>query len=1727
MIDQRREELEMSTSKTAARKGFRMGNIRILSTVSAIALTAGVAMSAHASTSPNLIVDLGSLTISPTGGSAAAVDVNNQANSSGSVTTVNLNTLIGFPAIVGPPEDIGGSANIVTVDTNTAFSDATGNEAVTEVDNALATGVTPANGAIAGNLQSNVANTLSSLTDGAEIRIDVIDAGADDSINLTSNSITADTNGNVGTTSVGEDIAGGALVVGSVPLGYTSDEEGQVQFNTDPTAGESGVGEFEAAASYVAGSVQLNSDVTTSAIVDTGRIGLDVNSDGGIDVVGTPMVVDSNLINASLTGNDATNIVNVEAGGNVELEGSVAVANLQINTGGDDYDALVTNSTIVATIGDSDASTPGDIIDSNLTFTNNEISADATGNTADNSIVFAPTVSQEGPTTEQANEVSLGGPSSTNVQSDMIISSTQINDVNVTADVDSSILRVDTEGLDGSSVVVDNNTTSAVATSNDVTNTIDIEGSPTFDTTVGVNNNQYTTGDTVAGNNASIVVDVAGEGQDYIEASLTVDGNDLSSEATGNEADNLLAISATNVVIDTATSPSNITTDRTTVTGSITADLSLLNNQVVDGGDVIADSDVSIAVDVVHGDPFGATATGDFEDASASISDNFLGAAATGNLTTQNRLSVDATTVSATAGVANAQTIEDGSILSATLDPGADNDLIDVDSNPDTFIEASLSVDRNRMEAVLFGNLATEANSLSVMGTNVDDGGEALPNTIVDRSGGLPVSYTQAGFMVSNDQSVEDLDNGPVTVRVSTGDPATDLINARIEFGSAEIASSSVSMNFNEGIAAATLNDATSELTVAALAGLDASSALTNTQTVAAENGTQSVEVLVQILGGFDLDVEGQDATDITDTSIELNDNLISGSARLNRADNTVNISATSQSLVSTASGDEPSLQLSSDISRTDSETSLVNDQYFDSLGGEGVVVSIDDADIFSNVGTNDGTGDLVRSPVEVDRNSITSFVEGNAATNTINLDVGSFDLSAADDGPGARRGPVAVIASNQRGDDPLDVGFTSEIVNSEILADIDGTGGIGEISGVVASDVSANDNTLSAFARVNAVQNTLEADGTTFITDPSEPDAEAFLFTAGGNDLQFDNVSFGIGSRQENAFDVLASIDDGDITVAANIDSVDQSALTTNGNAIVTQARGSDSVNVGGADFGTNEANFFVGNVQLSTDDVPNIGASITNTDIVVTAAQSNDIAGPDTLISDSALTADDNAMLALASANRTDQTLNVGGTNIYASGTGTPSIVAGLPNPDTVTADFGIVNSQGMTDDGTGQGDILTATVNNSTIEVLADTVLTGVISADRNDMIASAVIDSASNQLTITALANVGIGDDSPSSAVFSRQLRDGNSSVASTVFGVQIGSIGTVGDISDPGGVGISVDANIIGASATVGTAINSITVESGASINGDSTIVPSATIGSAGTADVFIADHAVFNHQRNLGADSTASVGEGVQIGAVIGSGGVNDAISIDDNLIEAVANGFISDNRVTIEAGSESNVTAQVGNEQLTLDASVVATISGAIGIDGIGVGLDGGLDNTAASASRNNVLATAQTNQTTNVIITRAEATMQESDGLSLALTPGIGGVNATTDADYAVLNVQATIDGFTTASIAGIGIGVGVAGALDEGSISVNDNNVQATAIGNDALNVIVVNAGAPAGRPSVAIGNLQSNTNQTISASVSDVSIGASGVGAASASSVSVSGNSVGASAIGNRSFNSIGQ
>ncbi|MEN3974503.1 hypothetical protein [Emcibacter sp. SYSU 3D8] len=1703
-----------------------MLKLRVLTGVSAVALATAFGMSGAKAN--NLIVDLtappGSISVAA--GSSASAIANDQFNESGGIPASVVNTLVGFPAAIATSHDVGGGIVDITVSDTNVFAVAKGNEGTVDIDFFTADngGVLGDDGAAtAGLLQWNDNNDITATITTTDIQVDVIDLGAGSSADTNDNSVTASGTGNLS----------GVSVAGTINFLQLSSEAGQA--DVTPLGLSTG-------ATALSSSVQVNSGAPAmdATVTDT-RIGLLARVDG-VDttaIVGVPLEIIGNVIGATFTGNDSANEVSLEAGGAVSLVGSAGAANLQINAGDFNIDALVDNATIEA--GDSenyvDDEFIADLDGSSLALDNNSIVSSATSNASTNSVALDDTISQDGPAVagDQENTVDFGALDSASVSGDLFVSNAQFSSVGVNSTVDDGDVRAQTEDVDASQISVDGNVIAADAAGSRVTNTIEVGNATSLDSLVAISSIQYTTGlQSAEVDSADIELDIASDAPnddgDVTDSSVTADGNEISAAAIGNAHASTLDITGVTITGVGGQTGDAIEADRDNTTGFVSADFSILNAQVLDGGGASAELD-GVEIDVEVADIT-------FTTSSLSVSGNEFSSLATGNLSSEASILIDAVTIDATVGVANSQTVEDGATLSSDID--ADDTFIEVGVGQGngvddvTVDQASINVDDNLFSSRVWGNLAdSTTNSIIITGVTVGDAGETLPEVFIDRLSD-PVSYTaiNAGIALLNDQSVEDLNGNTVTAQADG-----DLIDIDVgddAGGNSLVQNSEITANENTTIIAATLNQATSKVSVDAVT-LDASSSLVNVQTLADEDGVDGSAQMLVDQDDLDIDIDVIAADNpLLNLTVQANDNSNSSSARINLATNTLDVSSQTQVLSGTI--DSTVTTISAEVgpnSTVVGENTLVNDQAFFALGIDGVDVNIDGSDITIDLSVD---GNAIESTLaEIDGNSLSGLAAGNDATNTLIVDVATFDLDNADlDGPDSANGPIATLVSNQwgQGGDTTG-GFSVDIADVNFTLDANDNA----TSSIDSSDLSVDGNTVRALARINNVVNTLDASGTSL--ENSEAENPILAITEDGVIVQQD-TSMSLASRQVSSVGVSTTINNTQLEVLAGgaslppfyigngdlVGDINDSSISADSNLVVAESRGSDGFNTLSLDYIVNEAQAFLSNLQYSDEDVV-YDSSVDATEIVV-------LANVDGSINDSSFSANGNAVAALSSGNRATNDLNSDGTNVVFRNSNNvlnydPTNTLNAPNGDDADVDvrssLAVVNVQGDPGDVFSEVDV-DSSVTNTLIGVISNGIFdSGSIAADNNLVLASSIQHSASNSLNITASANItaaGIADNTPGASVLSLQTIGDGSDTTALVDGT-----GIVAVADDPRGAGsftASANSNEIRGQAIGGSVVNSLTAVAGASINAGAGGSSPITGGTDPTIQLDAAFN-VLNMQFGDGATMIATVNNSY-ISAAAAEDYNNDAVTVEDNLVQAEARGFTSINVLSLDAGSSSNAMAALANVQELASSTVSASI------DNVGIftgNLDEGATDSSLTVDNNIVEAVSGANRSSNLLITSAGATLQESSGAGVTIDPGAASRVAVTGADYALVNDQRTDNVTVSSTIRDVDIGIdglNETTGVDFSALNVQGNEVRAIATGNEAVNQLVLNTGTFQ-HPSSVIGNSQSNDGTTVTASVTNTVIGIGENLTLNAnsnnSSFTVRGNSIGATAIGNSSIN----
>lgn len=505
---------------------------------------------------------------------------------------------------------------------------------------------------------------------------------------------------------------------------------------------------------------QYNEEGVATASVDDAEVEI-IIGDGGADgtLADSALSIVSNTIGAQARANQASNTTTIEAlTATTEREGALAgIVSQQVNTGADAPDILDVlaetfgaGAYVLAVTVDTDLLVQVTQTDtSDLTFAGNRALANAAGNLATNSLVIdAGSLTQVTASTTGAN-LSVTTPNSTgDVELDVdsagaFVVNTQRNEAldpgapdaptaagptvvsllggDIDAPVGNTFAVVVGDGvadsnLTDSSLDVLGNAMLATARANDASNSLAI-GSNSGGANGGLLNNQINSGSVFAGNGLSSITTTL-NGLDNDTVSVTMDGNQIGSSATGSNAVNALSATSSaafgGVAVAGAAPVASVSGSGTNVlnNGEIEANgnLVLVNSQTsygVDGGQEIFSQTIDAEIAL--------NAEGDTTDGAYSLSGNGIVANASAN-TASNSITASAAT---------------GGLPSATL----------VSVQQSTGVTVAAGVSGANVSATIGGTGALLGGSASISGNSI--GSTASINSGTNTIGSAGQSFTR------------------------------------------------------------------------------------------------------------------------------------------------------------------------------------------------------------------------------------------------------------------------------------------------------------------------------------------------------------------------------------------------------------------------------------------------------------------------------------------------------------------------------------------------------------------------------------------------------------------------------------------------------------------------------------------------------------------------------------------------------------------------------------------------------------------------------------------------------------------------------------------------------------------------------------------------------------------------------------------------------------------------
>jgi hypothetical protein len=973
-----------------------------------------------------------------------------------------------------------------------------------------------------------------------------------------------------------------------------------------------------------------------------------------LDAGSSSVAVNSNSILASTLGNSATNNLNV------------AVTDLTLaNTG------LVSKQTLGDTVsfksevnkttdGQAIGITASVLTDAQLTANNNTLKASAIGNSASNSIAQVVTnATGTAIATNKSSSVDTATPS-VNAPANVALSSLQQSTGNaITATLGDSASDPTVQPMvsvvsgnvnDASQLSLTGNTLSTQVFNNSANNSVALSGTNLTSMTAGLASGQSVTA--VSGTvltattnaTAAISVQVVDTG-----AQLTASTNTLKSLVVGNSAGNALTVTATNA---SGQNFSGTTADVGSASAS-SADFALASQQVLSGSAMEAKTLGVVSIG----------ASGNVTGSSLTANDNTVSAYTSANNVT-NALNLNIGTLTAArAGLANEQSLSGAATVKATVE-GAGVKI----SGTGAFEDVQASLAGNTVKATALGNVAD--NLLALTGTNATAGTQVGSQASAGATSNVTSGLALVNKQVSSEQTV--------TAKNGTDEAWTEIA-LNVGSGTGLVKStSSLALTGNTVSALSYANNASNGLgiSVSNLNGLTAG--VSNTQSaMASDLKVVSAETYGWIYA---------DVGTIQDTStLTVSSNAVSATSMANYASNALVVAAqqvTGKGSISpnaSANADTANAVLSGDLKLASSQ----------SLAGSGVAVT---ANVAGWIDAD--ASDLTSSGLTVSSNTIAGYAAGNNVGNS--LVVNTTGLAGA------------VVALGNAQKSVVDV-TTSTTGYVRGLGDtIDG------------AQVAVNDNQVKSTAVGNAAGNTLTVIAANATGVSGSPSVDLGQSTAVASaDVSLVNAQNLQGSVTANTGNLGA--ESAVIKLQVGTEAKATSTLSLNGNAVTASAYGNSATNAGALRISNAlSAGSAVGNSQYAT------GSDVT------AEVMNGKIFGNAYPLTDTNMSVNSNRITSSALVNTATNTLAVSAASATGRDGNTSISASGLAN-----ADHTVGNLQKIT-----AGSVSSTTGGEVVNNMRVGDVDYSNVSQNANAVTSYASANQASNGLSV-AVSNLNTG------------------------------------------------------------------------------------------------------------------------------------------------------------------------------------------------------------------------------------------------------------------------------------------------------------------------------------------------------------------------------------------------
>jgi hypothetical protein len=1032
------------------------------------------------------------------------------------------------------------------------------------------------------------------------------------------------------------------------------------------------------------------------------------------------------------------------------------------------------------------------------------------------------------------------------------------------------------------------------------------------------------------------------------DSSVANDRNAFAAGAFGNDAQNGVSLTATNIVAPGFASVANVT-----------------NTQAVGG------NGTAISATAAGGTLERTVVTGNLDRGNVSSSSNSAQALAFGNRATGNSVSVKATNIDTRGAVNSGANLSPGLVLTTNASfsvqnaqSGQGSVRAERSGGPEVATQiggdvrtAGVKADGNEAHADATSNSAT--NGVAIDAANVATT-SAVQNAQITTASVDARLGSQAGVQVSVGGAV--IQDAALTVdgnkqgSSATGNDSTNSIAVK--------GTSSIDAANGQLTAGANVQLGTS-------AGANADHALSNTQLV---GGTQLIRATAD--GAFGIATAPGVAVGRSQLSVSGNEQQAQATG--NTAGNSVALSGTNVSARSATQSTQQS------FGRVESKSTLQVSAPASVSGGSAVTLAnnLGSATSVINDATNTTTVKADNSAGSVLPAIVLQLQSPLPAVSTALADQVIVNRQSAF---GSASATASTTIRNTDGADPLAAGLASggsfQVTGNKTLA----AAAANQASNAVALSGSASQAARLAVLNVQ--------DGSATVSAKADSTSELTLLGASafnGASASLSGNSTGasaIGNAATNSLEVKGgaiegntllpiggALTAGNIAAVALGDQVLVNSQTQGGAGVTASATGSTGIHAsagatvdtatlgvsGNRQSATAVANTAVNTLSLTGSNVAarSVLQSVQVGDAPVTASSTSALFAP-AGSSASGVSLSGNGNTALGVINDATNTLTVSATNALPVGAIGSATAVELLVPGLVVAvgDHVVSNRQAAS---TAVQAAAATTLSNDDTGAGAAGVSNGAFTISGNSTYAEASANRAINTAAVAAGATQGA-----SVAVVNSQ----SSTAAATATASTIATVGLTTGLPLNSG-SIALDGNTTVALARGNAATNTLDASAGAGYGAAVAAGPGA--GSLSTTPLALnvgASAAILNSQTNSGAVLASSTGTGYQVAlnstaATAVSGGT---VGVTGNTLAAQAFGNSATNRVTQTALNSGAASAVVGNYQVNTGA-VTASVTSV----NFGAGVSGAVGNGSLRTTGNQITASATGNSATSSILAR-----------------------------------------------------------------------------------------------------------------------------------------------------------